>query len=156
MTLEKTDCPLRQIIDDVMSVVQVRANEKGLRSGGGLRRFRFPRPSTPTPCACVRSSSIWWATRSSSPSAARSALPCAARAGADGRAQLQFAVSDTGIGIPADKIGELFQPFTQVDGSATRRYGGTGLGLAISRRLAKALGGDVEVASQLGKGAPSP
>ena len=65
---------------------------------------------------------------------------------------MQFAISDTGIGIPADKIGELFQPFTQVDGSSTRRYGGTGLGLAISRRLAKALGGDVEVTSQLGKG----
>ena len=65
---------------------------------------------------------------------------------------MQFAVSDTGIGIPADKIGELFQPFTQVDGSATRRYGGTGLGLAISRRLARALGGDIEVASELGKG----
>ena len=65
---------------------------------------------------------------------------------------MQFAISDTGIGIPADKIGELFEPFTQVDGSSTRRYGGTGLGLAISRRLAKALGGDVEVTSQLGEG----
>ena len=65
---------------------------------------------------------------------------------------MQFAVSDTGIGIPADKIGELFQPFTQVDASATRRYGGTGLGLAISQRLAKALGGQVEVASQWGQG----
>ena len=66
--------------------------------------------------------------------------------------RMQFAVSDTGIGIPADKIGELFEPFTQVDGSASRRYGGTGLGLAISKRLARALGGDIEVASQLGVG----
>jgi CheY-like chemotaxis protein len=65
---------------------------------------------------------------------------------------MQFAISDTGMGIPADKIGELFEPFSQVDGSASRRYGGTGLGLAISRRLAKALGGDVEVTSQLDKG----
>ena len=70
----------------------------------------------------------------------------------DGAGALQFAISDTGIGIAADKISGLFQPFTQVDGSATCRYGGTGLGLAISRRLAKALGGDVEVTSQLGKG----
>jgi CheY-like chemotaxis protein/HPt (histidine-containing phosphotransfer) domain-containing protein len=65
---------------------------------------------------------------------------------------MQFAVSDTGIGIPADKIDDLFQPFTQVDGSSTRRYGGTGLGLAISGRLAHALGGKVEVASRLGEG----
>ena len=70
----------------------------------------------------------------------------------DGSGHMQFAISDTGIGIPADKIGELFQPFMQVDGSATRRYGGTGLGLAISRRLAKALGGDMEVTSRVGQG----
>ncbi len=69
---------------------------------------------------------------------------------ASGGCSLRF--SDTGIGIPADKIGQLFQPFMQVDASSTRRYGGTGLGLAISKRLAKALGGDIEVASQLGKG----
>ena len=71
---------------------------------------------------------------------------------AGGPARVQFAVSDTGIGIPADRIGDLFQPFTQVDGSASRRYGGTGLGLAISQRLAAALGGRVEVASELGRG----
>ena len=67
-------------------------------------------------------------------------------------ARMHFAVSDTGIGIPSEKIDELFQPFMQVDGSASRRYGGTGLGLAISKRLATALGGDIEVASELGKG----
>ena len=68
---------------------------------------------------------------------------------------MQFAVADTGIGIPADKIHELFQPFMQADASASRRYGGAGLGLAISKRLANALGGDIEVAANWGKEAPS-
>ena len=71
---------------------------------------------------------------------------------APGGPRMQFAVSDTGIGIAPEKLGELFQPFTQADASLTRRYGGTGLGLAISQRLAKALGGDIEVRSALGQG----
>ena len=73
----------------------------------------------------------------------------------DNAARMQFTVADTGVGIPADKIHELFQPFVQADASTTRRYGGAGLGLAISKRLANALGGDIEVISELGKEAPS-
>jgi signal transduction histidine kinase/CheY-like chemotaxis protein len=56
-------------------------------------------------------------------------------------------VRDTGMGIPADKVGELFQKFRQVDESTTRRFGGTGLGLSICRDLAQAMGGDVRVES---------
>ena len=61
-------------------------------------------------------------------------------------------VRDTGIGIPADRIEDMFQPFIQADASITRRFGGTGLGLAISRRLARALGGDLSAASTPGAG----
>jgi PAS domain S-box-containing protein len=61
-------------------------------------------------------------------------------------------VIDSGIGIPAEKMNELFEAFVQADTSITRRYGGTGLGLVISRKLARALGGDVTVASEAGKG----
>jgi signal transduction histidine kinase len=65
---------------------------------------------------------------------------------------LQFAVSDTGIGIPSDQIARLFTDFTQVDSSTTRKYGGTGLGLAISRRFCQRLGGDIDVTSEAGRG----
>jgi len=61
-------------------------------------------------------------------------------------------VSDTGIGIGRDQLGKLFQPFSQVDGSATRKYNGTGLGLAISKKFCQMMGGDITVESELGRG----
>ena len=70
----------------------------------------------------------------------------------DGRVELEIAVRDTGIGIPADRQDRLFRPFSQVDSSTTRLYGGTGLGLALSRRLAEMLGGRMWVESEPGRG----
>ncbi|MBA3579867.1 MAG: hybrid sensor histidine kinase/response regulator, partial [Gemmatimonadaceae bacterium] len=65
---------------------------------------------------------------------------------------VEITVHDTGIGISAEHIDKVFDPFWQVEQKATRRAGGTGLGLTVTRRLARLLGGDVSVASSVGEG----
>ena len=70
----------------------------------------------------------------------------------DGMTEIRFTVADTGIGIPVDRLDRLFQSFSQVDASTTRKYGGTGLGLAICRRFSELMGGRTWVESEVGKG----
>ena len=70
----------------------------------------------------------------------------------DGAHRVVVHVSDTGVGIAADKLDRIFESFAQEDGSTTRRFGGTGLGLSITRRLARMMGGDVTAVSQAGRG----
>ncbi len=78
-------------------------------------------------------------------------VTCRAGDFADG-CNLELKIRDSGIGIPADRLGAIFRQFEQADNSTTRRYGGTGLGLAISRKLARMMGGDIAVKSTEGKG----
>ncbi|WP_054763234.1 ATP-binding protein [Methylomonas koyamae] len=79
-------------------------------------------------------------------------IKVALRAKQDGLAELLFSVRDTGIGMTAEQVANLFQAFTQADGSITRRFGGTGLGLTISKRLVEMMGGDLHVESAIGQG----
>jgi signal transduction histidine kinase len=76
----------------------------------------------------------------------------AARKVSNGSNFVEFAVSDTGIGMTAEQQAKLFEEFSQADAATAQRFGGTGLGLAITRKLARMMGGDVTVASEMGKG----
>ena len=149
--LEKTDYRLRQMIDEVISVLRSRAEEKGLRLEA---HFEHPLPETihtdPMRLRQILLNLVGNAVKFTRRGAVRIVVRCLYENGAVAR--IQFVLRDTGIGIPPDKIDDIFQPFTQVDGSAARRYGGAGLGLAISKRLAGMLGADLAVTSELGTG----
>ena len=71
---------------------------------------------------------------------------------ANGRDWIELAVADTGIGMTPEQQAKLFEEFSQADATTAQRFGGTGLGLALSRKLARMMGGDVTVTSELGKG----
>ena len=151
LALDRTDCSPRQIIDDVLAVVQVGTQKKRL-----ALKVDCPSPlpqrihTDPKRLRQILVNLLGNAVKFTEHGEVRMAVRCL-REG-DDAARLQFIVADTGIGIPAERIHDLFQPFVQADASTTRRYGGAGLGLAISKRLAHALGGDIEVSSQLGRG----
>ncbi len=151
MTVERTACSPCQIIAEVVSLMRVRAAAKGL---GLVVEYDGPLPETiqsdATRLRQILANLIGNAIKFTELGGVRL---IARLAETEGGPQVQFDVVDSGIGMTADEMERLFQPFVQADASTTRKFGGTGLGLAISKRLAEMLGGDVGlVETQPGRG----
>jgi PAS domain S-box-containing protein len=150
MQIESTRCSPSELLAEVVSLMRVRAEAKHLK----LEMERAgPLPETvltdPLRLRQVLVNLVGNAIKFTGHGEVR----IAARLTDDsGHPRLRFDVTDTGIGIDKEQVGKLFQPFSQVDNSSTRKFGGTGLGLCISKRLAEALGGNIEVRSEPGAG----
>ncbi len=149
MVIEQIDVDPLTVIEEVFSLMQVRAKGKGLTLVSDLV---FPQPviirSDPTRLRQILVNLVGNAikfTETGGVTVRTSFVPAP-------QPRMRFSVQDTGIGIDPAALSNLFQPFTQADVSTTRRFGGTGLGLTISQRLATMLGGDIEVESTPGEG----
>ncbi len=151
LQVERVECRPVQVIEDVLSLMRVRAIEKGLTLEA---RYEFPLPqaiwSDPVRLRQVLVNLIGNAIKFTQ--TGRVDVVLRQEAAPDGGACLECEVRDTGIGITSEQLAGLFQPFAQADTSTSRRFGGSGLGLAISKKLAEALGGDVRVESRPEKG----
>jgi PAS domain S-box-containing protein len=152
LELERIDFDVQSVIEDCIDAVALRAAEKGIEllaefDPVGPRFFR----GDPTRLRQVLLNLLSNAVKFTGSGEVMLALTVGE--GRDGLLPLSFAVRDTGIGIPSDRINTLFAPFIQADTSTTRKFGGTGLGLSISKRLAEAMGGSIEVDSVVGEGA---
>jgi two-component system, sensor histidine kinase and response regulator len=151
MTIEPTGFNLRQATEEVTDMLLADADDKGIEL---IVRYMPNTPNRvvgdPGRIRQVLTNLIGNAIKFTDSGHVLVTVEC--EAVVDKKASLRFSVQDTGIGIPTDKISDLFQRFSQVDASATRRHGGTGLGLAISRQLVELMGGRINVQSQLGAG----
>jgi signal transduction histidine kinase/ActR/RegA family two-component response regulator len=149
--LEVERCSPQQLVADVIGTMQVRADAKGLLLAVEYRSdIPLEIATDPVRLRQILVNLISNAIKFTEIGSIRVVVERDTES--DGCRKLRFDVIDTGIGIADEHISKLFQPFSQVDASAQRRFSGTGLGLAISKRLAMMLGGDITVSSVLGKG----
>jgi PAS domain S-box-containing protein len=151
LELERTGFSLNDLLEKVTEMVAVRAHEKGLT----LVCEIAPKVPTdlvgdPTRLRQVLLNLLGNALKFTE--SGEVALRVTLDADSSVSGALRFTISDTGIGIPGEKLGMVFEQFTQADSSTTRRYGGSGLGLMISKRLVELMGGRIWVESGVGKG----
>jgi signal transduction histidine kinase/ActR/RegA family two-component response regulator/HPt (histidine-containing phosphotransfer) domain-containing protein len=151
MTVESAPLTPGEVLDDAAALVAARAAEKGLAlrlEPGPAKDWRLL--GDPTRLRQVLMNLLANAVKFTEQGEVSASIRVAAEA--PSAATLEFSVEDTGIGIPAEQGARLFSPFTQGDGSTTRRYGGTGLGLAISKSLVELMGGEIGFESDPGRG----
>jgi len=151
LELERTRFSLDDLLAKVTEMVAVRAHEKGLSLVCEIAP-EAPRNliGDPTRLRQVLLNLLGNALKFTE--SGEVALRVTSDADATASGVLRFTISDTGIGIPDEKLGAVFERFTQADSSMTRRYGGSGLGLTISKRLVELMGGRISVESGVGKG----
>ena len=150
LEVERIPCEVHQVVLDVARIMAVKADEKGI----GLRvSFDGPLPAQaltdPHRLRQVVTNLVGNAIKFTAKGEVRISLRMDPTPGST---VMKIDVADSGIGIPADRLESIFEPFVQAEASTTRNFGGTGLGLTISRRFARALGGDVVATSEPGKG----
>jgi PAS domain S-box-containing protein len=152
LELENIDFDLRSVINDTIDAVALKASEKGLEllidiDPGCPASIRGDPTRLRQILLNLMSNAVKF---TAAGDVTLTVMHSQATQG--GPSQLEFAVSDSGVGIPAGSLAKVFMPFTQADSSTTRRHGGTGLGLSICRRLVEAMGGSIGVESVLGHG----
>ena len=151
LVVEQVNCSPHSLIDNVYSLMKVRAAAKGIPFEVC---FDGPIPETicsdPTRLRQILINVVGNAIKFTETGSVRIVTRLLNEV--NQQPKLQFDVIDTAMGISEEKIESLFQPFTQDDNSVTRKFGGTGLGLTISKRLAELLGGEISVSSTVGKG----
>lgn len=154
MELEEIRFPLMPVLSEVVSFLDLHAREKGLALSLE-RKGPLPRSvkTDPTRLRQILTNLIGNAIKFTEQGFVKVSVRMSSKPEAGTPLQLEFSVSDTGIGIPPDLRDRLFRPYSQAEASTTRRFGGTGLGLMLSKKLAHALGGDLNLqASEAGHG----
>ncbi|CAG0949693.1 two-component system, sensor histidine kinase and response regulator [Burkholderiales bacterium] len=151
LELERTGFSLSDLLEKVREMVAVRAQEQGLALICEIAPdVPLERVGDPTRLRQVLLNLLGNAIKFTE--SGEVALRVAPDEESSAPGALRFTISDTGIGIPGEKMGAVFERFTQADSSTTRRYGGSGLGLTISKRLVELMGGSIRVESSIGKG----
>jgi signal transduction histidine kinase/CheY-like chemotaxis protein len=151
MELESIPCNIRRVVEDVVRLLAVSASKKNLelvcRIAGGVPETAVGDPNRLRQIIVNLVGNAIKFTEQG-----EILVRVELEEITDAELHLRFTVQDTGIGIPADKIGHIFEAFRQSDSSVTRRFGGTGLGLSISAQLAELMGGRIWVESEVGQG----